>query len=59
MRASSAWSLDRGPPRAAGTFVSRPIRALPYLPGKKLVLDRATKGVRQAVNAIALEQSPG
>ncbi len=34
-------------------------RALPYLPGKKLVLDRATKGVRQAVNAIALEQSPG
>ncbi len=35
------------------------IRTLPYLPGKKLVLDRATKGVRQAVNAIALEQSPG
>lgn len=35
------------------------IRTLPYLPGKKLVLDLATKGVREAANAIALEQSPG
>ena len=34
------------------------IRTLPYLPGKKLVLDLATKGVREAANAIALEQSP-
>jgi 2-polyprenyl-6-methoxyphenol hydroxylase-like FAD-dependent oxidoreductase len=30
------------------------IRALPYLPGKKLVLGLATKGVREAANAIAL-----
>ena len=30
------------------------IRTLPYLPGKKLVLDLATKGVREAANAIAL-----
>ena len=35
------------------------IRTLPYLPGNKLVLDMATKGVREAANAIALEQSPG
>ena len=35
------------------------IRTLPYLPGKKLVLDLATKGVREAANAIALEESPG
>ena len=32
------------------------IRALPYLPGKKLVLGLATKGVREAANAIALDQ---
>jgi 2-polyprenyl-6-methoxyphenol hydroxylase-like FAD-dependent oxidoreductase len=30
------------------------IRALPYLPGKKFVLGLATKGVREAANAIAL-----
>lgn len=35
------------------------LKTLPYLPGKKLVLDLATKGVREAANAIALEQSPG
>jgi 2-polyprenyl-6-methoxyphenol hydroxylase-like FAD-dependent oxidoreductase len=35
------------------------IRTLPYLPGKKIVLDMATKGVREAANAIALEQTPG
>ena len=35
------------------------LKALPYLPGKKLVLDLATKGVREAANAIALEQTPG
>jgi 2-polyprenyl-6-methoxyphenol hydroxylase-like FAD-dependent oxidoreductase len=34
------------------------IRTLPYLPGKKFVLDLATKGVREAANAIALEESP-
>jgi hypothetical protein len=35
------------------------IRALPYLPGKKPILDQATKGVREAANAITLEESPG
>ena len=34
------------------------IRTLPYLPAKKIVLDMATKGVREAAGAIALEQSP-
>ena len=34
------------------------IKALPYLPGKKLILNLATKGVREAANAIALEESP-
>ena len=35
------------------------IRTLLYLPGKKLVLDLATKGVREAASAIALEESLG
>jgi 2-polyprenyl-6-methoxyphenol hydroxylase-like FAD-dependent oxidoreductase len=30
------------------------IRALPYMPGKKWVLSQATKGVKQAANAITL-----
>lgn len=35
------------------------LKALPYLPGKKLILNLATKGVREAADAIALEQTPG
>jgi 2-polyprenyl-6-methoxyphenol hydroxylase-like FAD-dependent oxidoreductase len=35
------------------------IRALPYMPGKKLILAQATKGVRAAANAISLPENPG
>jgi 2-polyprenyl-6-methoxyphenol hydroxylase-like FAD-dependent oxidoreductase len=34
------------------------IRALPYMPGKNLILNLATKGVREAANAITLKDYP-
>jgi 2-polyprenyl-6-methoxyphenol hydroxylase-like FAD-dependent oxidoreductase len=33
------------------------IRALPYMPGKQYVLSQATKGVREAANAISLPEN--
>jgi hypothetical protein len=34
------------------------IRALPYMPWKNLILNLATKGVREAANAITLKDYP-